>query len=327
MLIDKNNNRSCDHITDINSPLSDEQEQNVNQVVPAFMQKFRKAWINSEKFACFESYGKDSYYAWCKICLEKLSVGRGGKSNLSTHLQTKRHIQAAIKVVYPKDQLIDTLMNPSITEQITEAELKICAWAAENNISFAAVEKLSDVIRSIDSKSEICSKLKLDRTKSSAIVKGVLAQEQHERLVTKMRNQNFSLIIDESTDISTNKTLAKVIRLMESKKEKFKAEDVFYKAIELKAGDHRTIYQAIVDEFINDDIDYKNKLKGFSSDGASVMMGSENSVMKLLKKDCPDLIVIKCTCHSLALCASYACAKIPSYVEHLLEDIYNYLAH
>ena len=57
------------------------------------------------------------------------------------------------------------------------------------------------------------------------------------------------------------------------------------------------------------------------------MMGSHRSVMKLLKDDCPSLIVVKCTCHSLALCASYACEALPPYVEQSLRDIYSYVSH
>lgn len=37
--------------------------------------------------------------------------------------------------------------------------------------------------------------------------------------------------------------------------------------------------------------------------------------------ECPDIIHIKCICHSLALCASKACEK------QLMRDIYNYLSN
>ncbi|XP_023221188.1 uncharacterized protein LOC111622947, partial [Centruroides sculpturatus] len=67
-----------------------------------------------------------------------------------------------------------------------------------------------------------------------------------------------------------------------------------------------------------------NNLIGFASDGANVMMGSHHSLMTLLKNDIPNLYIIKCICHSFHLCASYACHKLPRYVEDLCRDIYNY---
>lgn len=50
-------------------------------------------------------------------------------------------------------------------------------------------------------------------------------------------------------------------------------------------------------------------------------------VAKLLKDDIPDLFIFKCTsiCHSLALCLSYSCLQLPSAVETLARDIFNYL--
>ncbi|XP_055584769.1 uncharacterized protein LOC129737633 [Uranotaenia lowii] len=215
----------------------------------------------------------------------------------------------------------------TIPDQVMEAEL--CAWAVENNISFSAVDSLVEVLKTIDPDSSVLSKLKLGRTKAGAVVTGVMAEIQHEELVRKMQQDNFSIMIDESTDLSTAKTLAIVVRILDDNgTDLFKVSDQIYRVVELKVSDHKSVYNAIVEEFVKDGIDYKKKkLKGFASDGASVMMGLENSVMRLLKKDCPDLIVIKCTCHSLALSASYACKKMPPYLEQLLRDIYSYVSH
>lgn len=60
---------------------------------------------------------------------------------------------------------------------------------------------------------------------------------------------------------------------------------------------------------------------GFATDGAAVMTA------KLLKDDNSNLLIIKCTCHSLALCSSYACLKLPSTVETLTRNIFNYLSN
>lgn len=57
------------------------------------------------------------------------------------------------------------------------------------------------------------------------------------------------------------------------------------------------------------------------------MQGCEQSVAILLKKDCPNLFVITCICHSFALCASYACGKLPASVESLAKEVYNYISN
>ena len=43
------------------------------------------------------------------------------------------------------------------------------------------------------------------------------------------------------------------------------------------------------------------KIIGFTSDGASVMVGEQKGVAALLKKECPDLLSFHCAAHKLAL--------------------------
>ncbi|XP_062533289.1 uncharacterized protein LOC134202271 [Armigeres subalbatus] len=303
---------------------TEQQSSKPGKKVPT--QKFRNEWLTIDGFECYEQYERDVNFAWCKLCLDKLSIIKGGKSNLVSHLETKRHKEAAAKIAesaaVPK---INKLVTNS--SKVTEAELKISGWAVENNISFAAVDKLTGLLKTLDPDSKVFSKLTLGRTKATAVVNGVIAEVQHEELVEMMKISKFSLIVDESTDIGAVKTLAMVIRMVEDNgNEVFRVRDYFHKAVELHLANSQTIYNAIVQQLHEDGIDYKKHLVGFGSDGASVMMGSEKSVMRLLKNDCPALIVIKCSCHSLALCASYACEKLPSYLEQLLRDIYSYLS-
>lgn len=66
---------------------------------------------------------------------------------------------------------------------------------------------------------------------------------------------------------------------------------------------------------------------GFASDGVNVMLGSKNSVKTLFKRKIKGLFVMKCVCHSLAFCCSYACEKIHDGVEHLIRRISNYMKY
>lgn len=54
------------------------------------------------------------------------------------------------------------------------------------------------------------------------------------------------------------------------------------------------------------------------------MMGRHNSVAQLLKEKIPNFLIFKYSCHSFALCASYACKKIPEEVESLVRQLHNY---
>lgn len=61
-----------------------------------------------------------------------------------------------------------------------------------------------------------------------------------------------------------------------------------------------------------------------ASDNASVMIGNRNSFVTRLRKEVPNLIVLKCICHSSALIASKACSKLPC--ENLLHSVSSYIS-
>jgi len=84
------------------------------------------------------------------------------------------------------------------------------------------------------------------------------------------------------------------------------------------------MFNEIIAFFIKNDIPYEKNMVGFASDGANVMMGRHNSVAQLFKEKIPNLFILKCSCHSFALYAFYACKKISEEVESLVRQLHNY---
>jgi hypothetical protein len=84
------------------------------------------------------------------------------------------------------------------------------------------------------------------------------------------------------------------------------------------------LYRTVVDFFDTHQVPYKTNLICFASAGANAMMGSKHSLRVLLMNDIPNLYFIKCVPHSLALCASYACLKLPRTPKDLVRDLHNY---
>lgn len=197
------------------------------------------------------------------------------------------------------------------------------AYIAEHNLSFNTMEHLPKLISIICKNPGVAQGLSCGRTKTTAIVKNVLGQQRFQHLCEELKIRKFSLIADESTDRSTMKHLCLVVRYLDSS---FNVQDSFFTLIELVAADATTLYDHIVNVFRKYNIPYETNMIGFASDGANVMMGSRHSLMTLLKNDVPQLYVMKCICHSFHLCASYACEKLPRFVEDLTRDIHNYFS-
>lgn len=140
-----------------------------------------------------------------------------------------------------------------------------------------------------------------------------------------MKKQYFSIIIDESTDKSSVKHLAIIFRMIDN--DQFVVKDEFACLQEISNATAIEVFEVIMDFFNNNNIPYQNNLIGFALDGTASMFGINHSVKTLLEQEVKGIFVMKCVCHSLALCASYACEKIPNYVEHLVREVYVYMKY
>ena len=65
-----------------------------------------------------------------------------------------------------------------------------------------------------------------------------------------------------------------------------------------------------------------DKLRGFATFGASVMVECHDGVATQLKQCCPSLVSIHCVNHRLALAASHAADHIP-YLQHFKTHLRN----
>lgn len=192
---------------------------------------------------------------------------------------------------------------------------------AEHNLAFTITDHLVKLMSAICYDSKVVKGLTCGRTKANGIVRNVIGAENFEVVCDNLRKKKFSLIVDESTDLSSLKHLCLVVRYVNDDD---RVQDHFFCLIKLSGADATTLYNEIVNTFTTYNIPYKSNLIGFASDGANVMMGAHHSLMVLLKNDVPSLYVMKCICHSFHLCASYACHKLPRFVEDVTRDIYNY---
>ena len=142
-----------------------------------------------------------------------------------------------------------------------------------------------------------------------------------------MRNAKFySLLVDESNDISTTKNLLIYCQFVNTKSGKLEVK--FMKVLPLKECDASAISKAILD-FLNESLISLEKLILFTSDGAAVMLGCNNGVHIKLKEHCPHLHEYHCVAHREALAVGQAYQTIDYYVrlEGVLKAIYSHFSH
>ena len=286
-----------------------------------YKQKYNSQWEKDPELkGWLAPVRKDSLKAYCKVCEKELIAGL---SELKKHKASKKHQEKATvrNTTRPITQMITT----DITlEQVKKAEIKTAAFVVEHHLSFKTMDHLSYLVSELFPDSTIAKKFSSKHTKTRSIVKHVLADDFRSTLEETLRKQFFSIIIDETTGVSSKKLLALVVRYFSKPECKVKSQ--FLKLIEPTNADATSLVSSLVSYFEKAGIPLPNII-GYASDTTNVMFGQYHSVVSLLKEKIPHLLTMKCLCHSAHLCASHACEKLPRAIEDLIRDIYSHFAH
>ena len=166
-----------------------------------------------------------------------------------------------------------------------------------------ALGHLTETIKSAFPDSKIALRINLKRTKETSIAKNVIGETEKYDLGQKLKNTMFSILTDESTDISTTKTRYILVRYYDDVEGRIVSKfwdlsQVFSNDGSVKGASAEHLYQCLVKSFQEQSVPVENII-GFGSDGCNVMMGEHNSVSSRLKRYFPGIFILKCLCHSL----------------------------
>lgn len=130
-----------------------------------------------------------------------------------------------------------------------------------------------------------------------------------------------SVLLDESCDISVTKKLLLYAKTVSND---FDVDTHFVKNVHIPDGKAETIFTTVKKVLNEYNITY-DKVVAVGSDGASVMTGSKNGFVAMVKKqESPFVIGVHCMAHRLALCTSQAADRVPFLkgYNQILSDIF-----
>lgn len=188
-------------------------------------------------------------------------------------------------------------------------DIRLAIFTAKHT-SIATIDHLTDMLKSFSI--EEFKNLRLHRTKRSAIIKYVVAPVLLTELVKDIGESKYSLVVDESTDISAHKWMSICVRYYSNEKGTIKTE--FLGVFLVEEATAEKLYEG-VNNYLKKVGLKRNNILAIGTDGASNLCGKYKSLYALQRKDNPQLILIRCACHSLHLCCSEAFLTLPEDVE------------
>lgn len=220
-----------------------------------------------------------------------------------------------------------------LQEEVKKAEINFCAMLVEHNLPFRLMDHLSEIISKSFHDSEIAKSFSCKRTKAAAVTYNVLKPNLEAEMLAdlksceniKTRTPMFSLIIDETTDISSTSTLAVVTKYYSEKDLEVKTK--FLTLVDLKGADAQSLFDTLSEALTNANLNIKDAI-GFGADTTNVMFGEQGGIIAKIRHVNPHCMFIKCVCHSTALCVSHASKhNIPRAINQTVQEVYGYFAH
>lgn len=163
-----------------------------------------------------------------------------------------------------------------VSNKSKERDIKIAAFIA-CHAAIRSVDHLSALWNKelLDLKTNNVEELRLHRTKCTAIIINVLEPSILKELVSQVSQQPYSIILDESTDVSEQKVMAYCITYYNAQMKEMVSDFLgFERVTSTTAAD---LYDKFVRFISKNDLNLQN-LIGLGTDGASNLCGRNNSL-------------------------------------------------
>lgn len=210
-------------------------------------------------------------------------------------------------------------------ERVKRAEIKLAAFFADHNVAFSTVDHLIPLIKDICIEPKIAQDLTLGRTKCIQIVKNIISKREEEKLISILQTCKFSILIDESTDITNTKFMCLLVKYVSPINKKVRTQLLELLALDATNCTASKIFEIFKTFLEEKNINIKNII-GMASDNAAVMTGCNNSFFSRLKAEVPGVVLLNCICHSSAIVASKACEKLPQKCETIIRNVTSYIS-
>lgn len=287
-----------------------------------YQQKWRDCWRLEPALAGWLQKSSRStsskHLAYCAICNSDITCS---KSDIMRHAGSQRHKNLSLQQASNKSLASFLISNDPLDKSAKKMELRLCAFLAENYLPISLIEPLLLLLKILFSDNNALKRVCLGKQRASNVIRQVFGKYLLQELCEVLKERMFSVIIDETTDRSTTKQMSIIVQYWDNNK----MQNSFLDLVEIHDSSADGLVSTLKQSLENKQIPLDN-IVAFCSDTTNVMMGGRHSVATLLRNLLPNMIIIKCSCHLIHLCASYSCLKLPKHLEDLCRNIFTHFS-
>lgn len=219
-----------------------------------------------------------------------------------------------------------TLNVPKGQANLNNVVIKITNEDKERYIRFAVYIAMHSAVSTIDHLTDILEadgkasfeKMRLHRTMCANTIKYVVGSSLLENLLEDNKDKPFSVIVDESTDITINKYMCICVKYYSAMAGK--VVTTFLTIIEVEVATAVELYKLLKITLTELGLNL-GRLIGIGTDGGNNLCGRNYFLYTLLKQENPKIQLVRCISHSLNLAASHAIAELPACIDFLCREV------
>ena len=263
----------------------------------------------------------DKNKALRKLCKTELKTHRNDlRKDAAAKHKSKVTENEHLSMIRP----IHHAFRPAILESRKTAEIQTAVFVAKH-AAISSVDHLMLLLPRIFPDSTIAANLRMHRTKCTGLIVNLISPCLFREIIEDIGTSFFSLIADESTDVSQKKMLAICIRYYSVSKQCIRT--TLFKMVNLVVSATSDVIGAAVKSALEESGLSLDKLLGIGVDGCSTMVSIHHSVSTYFRNLVPEVVMIKCVCHSLQLAASKAAEVMPAHIAFVVRESYNWFSH
>ena len=323
--------------------------------MPDYKSQYKKKW-EAESDGAGNRIGlwckkKSDYVAKCTPCDKDIPIAGKGKTTLTLHGQRKSHLKKLEKMLsvesQPNTSFEDNQPSTSsannennssdvslqdqdqfLDEQTRSSEAIWSAMVADHDLSFHISDHFTKNVYKMFPDSAIAAGFKCSCTKTSYLICDGMAVDVQTKLLNKIRDIPFSLLVDESNKQYGKKFLCAMVKFYDHDLNKITVR--FLDLFICNDGTADDITKNIVDMLDRNNLSFENLIQ-IMTDNPNVMRGKYSGVVnQITSKHANHLIDIGgCSLHIISNAVSNSLPKLIRFenIEDFMQDTSSFFSY